>query len=1479
MQPYSIEPLLEDEGLPKPKWKRRLAWGVGCGVLLLALGAWAVTSELFMRTFVLSKLSDSLNAEIEYKSAEWSPTRELVLHDLTIRAKGEKPCLTAKRFRVGYIWRDLWEGRMEFGAIEIDQPVFTVTVDEKGRSNLGPLFDRKKSGGKPTPVWTSEFKVQNGRLDYIRQIPGGGEERLAISHLEIRSAGLGTGRSGKLNLAAGVQYALRRANAATVDVFNGTVTAESEQNLHLDGTPISLSAKAKLAIQKSTGQFEFAGGLEVDLLGDITGAGLKELRLKFGRGGKILGSLTAKGELDVQTGAGKLELIANQIDRGMLNFAGSPWGLDFHGTVLNSTNLITLADFSEFVVTGSARAAPMHLSRHRVPYPSLDSAGFEYSFNANISGKRITVYRCNVGAAHRGKKILNANLNDFVTFAWGADQSADQQGRFQVNLYDADLADWRPWLGQYATEGAASGSVMVDVRDAGRDISINASAEIDGLQIPLGESRRTIGEFRFKSKGRLTDYQSLKLTGLDARAGENASPDFRFKGDAAYDLRQRSLSATGVLEGELPVLLQWFPQPKLTATSGHAKLDGVLAVSRKSQSFSGTVELSNVTGRAQQIAFTNLASQAEAKLNLSDNQLLRIDTIAGRASLGGDVLAEKMDVTGDWNVRTGAADFKGIFIETLDLGVLRKSVALPGLEQGKVDADLVVVHAPGKLTTLAGSVSIANTTLPHLPANLNATATDLDLALAWDEEGHFTSNLKKFKLQLADAKNQPLASLAGNGKCDPLAGTFSVTLEPGEISHPILRSLLVTPFNDAEITAGKLANPKPVNISRDATGAFHFAGLMRLRGLALGGKALDGDVNLDVRFRGGEEWMVSAKESTGAFRIGDQPAGTINVSGAFDAKTGEGQLTVAVAKVDHTVVGLLPKTWLAGLQMTAGTVSEIKIDGAIREGIFDGNVNMALDGARLADPSGWVPEGVMDIRHSMSGRVSLGQQRVFQLTKNAGTISRAGKVVGEYDLPGSWVAPALFLDVKKLRLEPLLTEHFLARWLPNRRLRAGTFEVSPSEVRLNGDGSGRFAGIVSFKNFALAGVAGAKDTPLNASFEVEAMAAANRVFQLRQFIAHLPVSARAANQATFTGTLDLSQPTAPTGELVLKSDAIDLTALTEIFREQNGAAKPKADGSGLAFRKFILKTDVKKVFWRELSATGVRGELHLDGRLVKVHPLEMRLLGAPLMIDGWVIPNGANTQFGFQLSCEGLPLTPVARQFHPALPQLADYGELTLHTHVRADAIRGDKLRRTLQIRGIEGAAQNLAIRSAVLGRRKPGKDAEDFFDIFSLIGIPLAPVDAVTGGIFSAFLTFMIDDLQKAFISDLELQLHVEDGVVQHRLSARGTDMGYDTEGKIRLAANWRESPLDQKISIFLAGKHSRKLRITGGLLVDDDKLYPLVEAIPLKGTLAKPELDTTALVKIALGTMRILGKPAETIEGILGLPGKLFDGLGIFD
>ena len=77
------------------------------------------------------------------------------------------------------------------------------------------------------------------------------------------------------------------------------------------------------------------------------------------------------------------------------------------------------------------------------------------------------------------------------------------------------------------------------------------------------------------------------------------------------------------------------------------------------------------------------------------------------------------------------------------------------------------------------------------------------------------------------------------------------------------------------------------------------------------------------------------------------------------------------------------------------------------------------------------------------------------------------------------------------------------------------------------------------------------------------------------------------------------------------------------------------------------------------------------------------------------------------------------------------------------------------------------------------------------------------------------------------------------------------------------------------------KKLKITGGLLIDENKHYPINITASLGGTPAQPKPDLDDLLgKIKLGTLRIFGKPGELFEEAIDLPGHLFNGFrGLFD
>ena len=82
MQPYTIDPLLDEESGPRRKWKQRLVVGLVCLVMLLLVGWWGVNSEIFFRKVILPKANEALGAEITIESSDWS-----LRHSLTLSVK------------------------------------------------------------------------------------------------------------------------------------------------------------------------------------------------------------------------------------------------------------------------------------------------------------------------------------------------------------------------------------------------------------------------------------------------------------------------------------------------------------------------------------------------------------------------------------------------------------------------------------------------------------------------------------------------------------------------------------------------------------------------------------------------------------------------------------------------------------------------------------------------------------------------------------------------------------------------------------------------------------------------------------------------------------------------------------------------------------------------------------------------------------------------------------------------------------------------------------------------------------------------------------------------------------------------------------------------------------------------------------------------------------------------------------------------
>ena len=1512
MQPYTIKPLLEEEAArPPSRWKQRLAWTVGTVIVLLLAGWFYVTSEHFLRTVILARAGEAIHARIDYESADWSFRRSLTLRGVRLTPEGEKPCLAVKEFRVRYQLGDLLDGRPLLQELTLIEPKFTVHMEANGRTNLDPLFQKKKESKskktRPT-VRVDQLTVQGGEIQFTREYTTGTKEFIGLTALEVQGNEIGNAGDSQLNLAAGVRYTLQRAGVVTADDLRGTLVLESSQTLGPRWRPQKLVTQVKTTIAEASGQFQFAKGLEAGVDTRLTPAQLEQFSVQFLRGPDALGKLKVSGPMDFTAGIADLDVTLEGIDRAVLNFVGRPHELDFHGTVLNATNRLLLRDFGQSIVlNGHIAAQPLHLSRGGTPFPALDAADARYELGVSFTDKKADLQSLMLNLRHRERPFMNGTLEP-TTLVWGAATGADvPESRFQLTLAETNLAEWRAWVGRFAHAGTASGQLTVKVAEAGRRIGFEASAQVDDLRVPRQNQIQTVGPCDLNATAELVNYRKLNFTQLQARVGNATTPAMLLTAsETMADLQTRTLSGKARLDGDLPMLMTWFPVPNLSVGTGRATADGAFKTSwgaEAAHSFAGKLDWGSVTGRAPGVAFTKFDGHADANMTLTKGQLM-VRQFNAKGTLNGKELAAQLFANGRINSRTGQAHLAQLVVRELDVAALKQAVAIEGLNGGELELRATdVVHLPGQRTTgKVDSMQLRHGVVPGWPTDLNLKAAG-QTELTWLEGGRFELRARALTAGLLNRTDPRRldADLRGEFFWNNRTGAWQAILAQSEWHRDFWQPLTSRYLGNVTLTEAKASHARPLQFGRDAQGTFAVRGPVTIDRLRLDSNntrlpraRLGGEAVVDVRWwqRDGQ-WRVDANQTSIKLLRDGQPAGQVTVEGQYQSAPRAASFALQAEAVQREWLALLPPQWLSGVEVRGGRLERLQSEGTLTGNQLAGKASWLVKGLQLREPSGRWPAAALDVEQSLEGAWKLGEGFAGNIKTNTGKLTDAnGTVVLNYDVHGEWNEAAKRVVVRRLEAASMAGQWLVDRWLPGRGVRAGTLRFAPETVYVHGE---RFNGSVQLAGFTVRDRSGV-ERKLDSRFDIDARAV-DQVFHITKFTAHLPPSARAENTATIAGRVDLSKPGRVAGKLVLHADALDITPLMDLLFAK-AAAAPKPGSSPAAapvsavapFDNLAIGLDVQKLFWRDINATGLRGEVVLDKGAVKLAPLEMRLLGASAMADGWIIPRGRNTAFSLLINCQKLPLNPIARHFHPDLH--FDLGLATFRTHASAEAIADANFSRTLAIRGVDTESAELTITRAKMGRKPDAKPAPqpptpkpvapwDPLQLLSTLGAPIPTIEGLSGGVVGIMSeVFPFEDLSGAFISDLRLKLHVRQAAVSYDLMARGHLIGFDSAGQIRLASNWKESKLNQSIDLLLIGSLAKKLRVTGGLLLEDDQYYSILNNGKVAGTLAEPKPDKLGLLqKSQLGTLRVLGEPARLLDNLLHLRNPVPDAINPFN
>lgn len=732
--------------VPPPRrgrWLRKLIW-VACALVLLLVAAYfVVTSGAFIKGVVLPKVGKAINADLVVADIELSPFSQVVLRDLKLTPRGAETLLTAGEVRARYSLMAILRGNIAVDEVAIVDPTITLIENADGTSNLDPLLKsakpaeqkEAKPAGKPSPPPSLDIKsvkLNNVTIRQTKKLKGGGSDVIELTGVNLAASDIRNGQTGKLDLSAAVAVT----KAAQGDSKGATLAAKLAGGftfaLAQDLKPTSLKGETMLAVEKAGGDFAELATLNVKLDAEASPTDVKQLALRFAKGGTSLGELRVSGPFDAAKLEGKLKLELAGVDRKLLNTFGAASGVDFGSTALSATSEVQLAKAGGQVsVAGRLELAKFQVTRQGQTTPTLDLR-CDYSVAVDSAAKSARLQSLNLTGTQNQRALIAAALTAPMTIAWGSTTGAVGDSALSLTVNGLDLADWKPFLGDVAPAGKVDVSAKLLSQQAGKQLQFEGKAGMADLTVVAGTNRFTGMNISVETRGQATDLKQFTLTAYRAQVGQRGAQVLTAEGNGRCDTAAKTAAADANLLVALPGLVQLLALPDVSATAGAMQLQTQFAQTNKTQTVTGKVLLVGFAGGFGKTKLSDFGLETDLDV-LKTDQKVQIRKAVGKVTSRMQGCGD-FEATGNYDLASKAGAM------TLKLVGLNQSALRPFLTAALGDKRLV-------------SVVINSTAKASLAANGDASAmADLQITnlVVSDPRGTLPSTPLEARVQ-ADA--------------------------------------------------------------------------------------------------------------------------------------------------------------------------------------------------------------------------------------------------------------------------------------------------------------------------------------------------------------------------------------------------------------------------------------------------------------------------------------------------------------------------------------------------------------------------------------------------------------------------------------------------------------------------------------------------------------------------------------------------------
>jgi uncharacterized protein involved in outer membrane biogenesis len=692
-------------------WLRKiLIAGAGLLAVLLVL-YFVATSSAFFKGVILPRAGKALNADISVADASIRPFSQVVLRKLSLKTTGPEPFATAEEVRLRYSLLAILRGHIRVDEVTLISPVFQITRQADGSSNLDPLLH---SGSQPTSAGPAKagppprldlhnVKLKNGTFRFASMLKDGTRETAETREVNLSLDRLTPGEVGTLNASAVLQ--LDRPGAAPASLQS---KAEGKVQIRLapDLLPESLQATVTHDVRQATGDLAALAGQRTTMEAELTATEIRKFTVGFSRGTTSLGALQVSGPFDIHKLEGRLKFELKSIDRQALNLAGAPFGLDFETTQLNGSAELQLSAGGDQVgILGSLSATRFSVTRDRSTTPAIDlSLGFDVAVDAK--GQSVRVNALKLDGTSGGRPLLRGALTQPMSLAWGATPGSGDSV-FDLELTGLRLTDWRAFTGDLVPAGDVGARARLAVLGGGKRLDVNATGRVDGLSLRLDTNRVDDLALNLVLNSSVTNFDKVSL--------QQAELELRHRGVAAAVASARGTldPETGGtfevgLRADIPAVAGLVPQPGVRLDSGKAELTARVIQTNAlghgpaaaTYAAAGRLQVTNLTGTLAGTALTRIGFDVDYDMTqqgaVTSLRQGKLKLPATRRAANELLVTGRIDLT-PTNPSPSALTLRA---ESLDLTQLADSVSsAPGAAPAKSPAPVqssTAAPAPGE---------------------------------------------------------------------------------------------------------------------------------------------------------------------------------------------------------------------------------------------------------------------------------------------------------------------------------------------------------------------------------------------------------------------------------------------------------------------------------------------------------------------------------------------------------------------------------------------------------------------------------------------------------------------------------------------------------------------------------------------------------------------------------------------------------------